>query len=289
MTKSRYKELKAQGICTGCKKNKAIRDKTKCQRCSDKEEKRAKAKYEELKAEGICIACRKKDAVRDKTMCQECLDKKREKCERSKAGNICITCHKNEAVEDRVRCQNCLDKERERNRKKYKELKAQGICVKCHKNEAVKGKTMCQKCLNESAQKTKGKRDEEWVGRDVAERLKGAYPELSRDIGSDVLHLIHNSQEPLMLRNSIDFAEDSLFCEWCYVIDFDQNTFEVYEGFNSESLNKKERFYRKDFEPTDRDRKYHPVRFRAKFSLKRLPSDKTFLKKTVTQDEDDEE
>lgn len=31
--------------------------------------------------------------------------------------------------------------------------------------------------------------------------------------------------------DSADFPLDSLFCEWAYVVDFDQRVFEVYEGF----------------------------------------------------------
>lgn len=32
--------------------------------------------------------------------------------------------------------------------------------------------------------------------------------------------------------DSLDFAADSLFCEWGYLVNFDTNRLEVYEGFN---------------------------------------------------------
>lgn len=45
------------------------------------------------------------------------------------------------------------------------------------------------------------------------------------------------------LVNSEEFAADSLFCEWAYVIDLDKNTFEVYQGFNKKPIDKTERFF----------------------------------------------
>lgn len=57
-----------------------------------------------------------------------------------------------------------------------------------------------------------------FVSMDIAEKHKKLYPENSRDIGSDVLKIIQNTERPLKLKNSIDFAKDSLFCEWAYII-----------------------------------------------------------------------
>lgn len=68
------------------------------------------------------------------------------------------------------------------------------------------------------------------------------YPELSRDTGGDILELIMFKNKT-KLQNSLNFAADSLFCEWAYVIDLDKNTYEVYEGFNKEPLDESERFY----------------------------------------------
>lgn len=68
------------------------------------------------------------------------------------------------------------------------------------------------------------------------------YPELSRDTGGDILNLILFKNKT-RLENSLFFAADSLFCEWGYVVDLDKNTFEVYQGFNKDSLSDDERFY----------------------------------------------
>jgi hypothetical protein len=89
------------------------------------------------------------------------------------------------------------------------------------------------------------------------ERLIKEYPEYSRDTGSQILDLISNSVKPRMLQNSIEFANDSLFCEWAWLLNLDNNTLEVYKGFNKRKLGKTQRFH-SDAQP-DED-KYYPVR-----------------------------
>ena len=54
------------------------------------------------------------------------------------------------------------------------------------------------------------------------------YPHLSRDVGADILKKVEQ-ERGLKLYNQIDFARDSLMCEWAYVIDLDTNKFEIYE------------------------------------------------------------
>lgn len=111
---------------------------------------------------------------------------------------------------------------------------------------------------------------------------------ISRDLAAKVLTNIADSADPeILLRNNIDFAGDSLSCEWAYVVDLDKGTFEVYEGFNKEPLADDERFAvspineRAQFD----DYRYYPVKHRATFQLSALPSTEDFLATFKEEDE----
>lgn len=129
----------------------------------------------------------------------------------------------------------------------------------------------------------------------VADLHNEKYPENSRDTGAKILSVIQGSDKSLKLMDNLEFASDSLFCEWAYVIDLDKNVFEVYKGFNEEPV-QNERFsmFEKKGESleidgeaiiTTRIHKYHPVKFAKSFELNNLPSCKEFLEFF----EDDEE
>lgn len=118
--------------------------------------------------------------------------------------------------------------------------------------------------------KSEGADDSGFVSMEVSERFKAKYPQLSRDTGSEVFHLVAGSESGLPLRNSIGFAGDSLFCEYAYVVDFDKGTFEAYQGFNKEPLASGERFANA---PLSKDgAKYHPVKLVFSWPLSALPT-----------------
>ena len=133
-----------------------------------------------------------------------------------------------------------------------------------------------------------GADDSGWVSFEVSNLHREKYPENSRDTGAKILKIIQETEKPLLLCNSLDFAADSLFCEWSYVIDLDKNTFEVFKGFNTEPLNENERFYHLKYDPKHRTEKYYPVRLVESFNLNNLPTVEEFLNKFRDEEKDED-
>ena len=96
------------------------------------------------------------------------------------------------------------------------------------------------------------------------------HPELNLS-ASEILHYLLDHDVKKVV-NSSDFANDSLFCQWCYVIDFDKSTFEVYKGLNKKPLYSIDRFYNKGTHKSA----YYPVKIVKSFNLNNLPSDAEF-------------
>lgn len=70
----------------------------------------------------------------------------------------------------------------------------------------------------------------QWVTMDESERLAKVAPYFDRGTGSAILDLIQEDLVPCV-EDHHDFARNSLFCEWAYVLDLDEGVFEVYQGF----------------------------------------------------------
>jgi hypothetical protein len=116
-----------------------------------------------------------------------------------------------------------------------------------------------------------------WITMDKLELYNKEYPYSSRDIGGEILEMVANSKDKeIVLTDSTDFAGDSLFCEWAYVVDLDKRKLEVYTGFNKEPLAEDERFAKI---PKNKDAsEYSGIRCIHKFDLDKLPTKKQFLK-----------
>lgn len=110
------------------------------------------------------------------------------------------------------------------------------------------------------------------------------YPHLSRDAGAKVLTMVADSENGLGLVLTPEFAADSLFCEWAYVIDLDAGTFEVYKGFQRKDREREVRGRFKDL-PTDNP-DYLPVGLYRTYRLDSLPSKEDFLFKLEPEGDD---
>lgn len=110
------------------------------------------------------------------------------------------------------------------------------------------------------------------------------YPHLSRDAGAEILKMVATSDSGLALNYSVEFAADSLFCEWAYVIDLDAGTFEVYKGFQRKDREGEVQGRFKDLPPDNED--YLPVGLYRTYRLTSLPTDEDFLAKLEPEGDD---
>lgn len=100
------------------------------------------------------------------------------------------------------------------------------------------------------------------------------YPQLNRTLGASILNYIYENvkNNKIGLIDKSDFAYDSLFCEWAYVIDFSKNVFEIYKGFQDKILDKNQRFYKN----TANEFGYYAVKMIDSYSLNDLPTIEEF-------------
>ncbi len=83
--------------------------------------------------------------------------------------------------------------------------------------------------------------DEDFIDWEVNKEHAKKYPQVNRDTGANILKVI-NSSDGLKLQSNLEFAAESLFCEWVYILDLDNEQLEIYKGFNTKSVHKSERF-----------------------------------------------
>jgi hypothetical protein len=78
-----------------------------------------------------------------------------------------------------------------------------------------------------------------------------------------------------VIEDASKFPADSLFAEWGYIVDFDENRFEVYRGFQT-SPHTKGRFADMEPYPYNVGSDYYPVALVASWALDGLPAAKEF-------------
>lgn len=80
-----------------------------------------------------------------------------------------------------------------------------------------------------------------------------------------------------LMDDAKDFMNNSLFCEWAYIVNFDDGLFEVYRGFQTDLKDQKGRYavkHKPPFEPSYKGQEqYFPVALIATFPLKDIPKD----------------
>lgn len=131
--------------------------------------------------------------------------------------------------------------------------------------------------------------DSDSVSMDVSNKFKEKYPEFSRDTGAKVLEIIQD-KNGCKLRSELEFVSDSLFCEFAYVINMDDEVVEIYKGFNTEPLEVNERFATLDGKDAWDGTKYYPVKLVTdipfeEFTVEAMDD----LDKYLSPDEDEEE
>ena len=92
---------------------------------------------------------------------------------------------------------------------------------------------------------------------------------------------IAGSLQAGVMIDSHKFVKDSLFCEYGYMINFDENTFEVYEGFQKKKIKNGGRYHTKN---SKSDEGYYPIALVTTFPLNDIPED--WIKQAFPKEEE---
>jgi len=125
------------------------------------------------------------------------------------------------------------------------------------------------------------------INREHSEDWDEFYPHLYRNMGANILRSVQE-RDIKFLKNSLDFAKDSLFCEFAYVIDLDKKILEVYTGFNHFPLSKKERFYFGGEVKESPSGKYYPIKLYKKYKFSELHASVMHILQSEMNEEEEE-
>lgn len=84
----------------------------------------------------------------------------------------------------------------------------------------------------------------DFVSMAISDKHAKLYPQFSRNTGAEILEIILRGVREIDVQT--EFINDSLFCEFAYLVNLDDQTLEVYKGFNKTPLTKSERFFKLD-------------------------------------------
>ena len=112
------------------------------------------------------------------------------------------------------------------------------------------------------------------VGQTIGgDNSKPNWYQLTRELQGELISTIKAGY----MADNENFIKDSLFCEWGYIVNFDENVLEVYRGFQKVKENVYGRY--KDHEPEKGDSTaYYACSLIKTYPLDSLPTDKDFIK-----------
>lgn len=117
----------------------------------------------------------------------------------------------------------------------------------------------------------------------------------TRDLGADILTALINidtkrlPQEHngyIYLFNDIEFLKNSLFCEWAYIIDLNQNKLIILSGFNKDKSKEYKLCITKQEDIDKEFCKYYGCTLLKEYDLDDLPSEDEFLSDLEGDDEE---
>lgn len=122
---------------------------------------------------------------------------------------------------------------------------------------------------------------EAWTNVEVGSRHRSGKPDwyqLLRETQGDPEAILASGY----LLDGRDFGDDSLFCEWAYVIDFDAEVVEVYRGFRTQPPTRGRWVGRAQHDGAARQAavtgwRYHPIDLVTAFGFNTLPTAEDFV------------
>ncbi len=117
----------------------------------------------------------------------------------------------------------------------------------------------------------------QYVSEEVRESRNRQPHSLSLHASGDIIGIVQEATKVVEVVNSYSFAQDSMFCEWCYVVDLDTNMFEIYKGWNQTPLGESDRFFDPKAPLAKADDDYYAVKLLWSYSLEALPDRVKFL------------
>lgn len=94
--------------------------------------------------------------------------------------------------------------------------------------------------------------------------------------GSEMIVQVYTHNLDVMIDN-FDFLKNSLSCEYAYIINLDNDTLELYEGFNHEPQKDNPLPIKQIVFETINNNDYYPVRYLGSFKLDSIPKDWTSI------------